>query len=227
VGLRENRSVPFSVTAARGREFQAAIASVVPAMTEIMVETCRRALGCEAFVIRPGITTGMRLGYDDPRQLGADRLANAVAAYERVGDAVIVVDAGTATKVEYVSRAGTFEGGVIAPGPGIAGEALFERAARLSRVELVRPATVIGRTTPAAVQSGLVHGFAALVDGLVRRLWREAGPTGAVLATGGFAGLLATAAETITAIHPFLTLDGVRILYDRNCSTTRDGRLHG
>src|SRR5512135_1992335 len=158
----------------------------------------------------------MPILYDDPQQVGSDRVANAVAAYERTHDTTIVVDCGTATKLEYVTRKGEYVGGVIAPGLGIASDALFERAARLYRVELVRPKHVLGRNTVHAIQSGLVYGYASLVDGLVVRMEKEIGMKARVIATGGFAPLLAPESETIEEVAEFLTLDGLRLIYGRN-----------
>lgn len=193
-----------------------AVSSVVPAMTAIVERLCHDYLDLRPLLIGPGVKTGMPILYDNPRELGADRIVNAVAAYERTHAATIVVDLGTATTFEFVSERGEFVGGVISPGLGVASEALFERAARLYRVELAKPRHVVGHNTVGALQSGLVYGYVALVDGLVRRIQREAGVATRVLATGGFAPLLAPESETIEATDEFLTLDGLRLIFERN-----------
>ncbi len=192
------------------------VSSVVPPTTQVINGWCRTYLGVAPLIVGPGVRTGMPILYDDPQQVGSDRVVNAIAAYERTHDATIVVDCGTATKLEYVTRQGEYVGGVIAPGLGIASDALFERAARLYRVELVRPKHVLGRNTVHAIQSGLVHGYASLVDGLVARMWKEIGVKARVIATGGFASLLAPESETIEEVDEFLTLDGLRLIYGRN-----------
>ncbi len=194
----------------------AAIASVVPPATASLVEACRAYLRLDPLVIGPGIRTGVRILYEDPRELGADRLANAVAAYQCTRGAAIVVDFGTATKFEFVSARGDYVGGAIAPGLGIASEALFSRAARRCPVEREVPGQVVGRTTGEALRAGLLLGHAALVDGMVRRICREQGSPARVIATGGLAARLAPVSETIEEVRPFLTLEGIRILWERN-----------
>jgi len=192
------------------------VSSVVPPATQVIDGWCRMYLGVAPLIVGPGVRTGMPILYDDPQQVGSDRVVNAIAAYERTHDSTIVVDCGTATKLEYVTRKGEYAGGVIAPGLGIASDALFERAARLYRVELVRPKHVLGRNTVHAIQSGLVHGYASLVDGLVARMQKEIGMKARVIATGGFAALLAPESESIEEVDEFLTLDGLRLVYARN-----------
>jgi len=192
------------------------VSSVVPAMTAIVDELCRAYLKQTPLFVGPGVKTGMPILYDDPRQLGTDRIVNAVAAFERTKRATVVVDFGTATKFEYITDRGEYLGGAIAPGLGIAGDALFARAARLYRVELARPKHVVGRNTVTAIQSGLVYGYAAMVDGLVRRIQKEHGVQTHVIATGGFAALVVEASETIDEVDEFLTLDGIRLVYERN-----------
>jgi len=193
-----------------------ALSSVVPPVTAVFDTLCRRLLGIAPLVAGPGVCTGMPILYDDPRQLGTDRIMNAVAAYERTHAATIVVDLGTATKLEYVSDRGEYVGGVIAPGVGIAADALFTHAAKLYRVELARPPQVVGRNMVHAIQSGLVHGYAALVDGLIARMQREVDAAPRVIATGGFARLVAPESARIEAVEEFLTLDGLRLIYERN-----------
>jgi type III pantothenate kinase len=193
-----------------------AISSVVPPTTQVIDAWCRSYLGRAPLVVGPGVRTGMPILYDDPQQVGSDRVANAVAAYERTRDTTIVVDCGTATKLEYVTRKGEYIGGVIAPGLGISGDALFERAARLYRVELMRPKQVLGRNTVHAIQSGLIYGYVSLVDGLVARMQNEIHAKARVIATGGYATLLAPESETIEEVDEFLTLDGLRLIYARN-----------
>jgi len=203
--------------AARGTRLQGAgIASVVPSATTSLVEACRAYLGVDPLVVGPGIRTGIRILYEDPRELGADRLANAVAAYRYTGTATVVVDFGTATKFEFVSARGEYAGGAIAPGLVIASEALFRRAARVFPVELEVPREVLGRNTSAALRAGLLLGHGALVDGMVRRMCREQRTAARVIATGGLAERLTAVSETIEEIRPFLTLEGVRILWERN-----------
>ena len=192
------------------------VSSVVPPLNQVLDAACRTYLRVPPLFIGPGVATGMPVLYDNPHQLGSDRLANAVAAYARTRGATIVVDLGTATKFEYVSAAGAYIGGAIAPGLGIAGDALFERAARLYRVEIAKPERVLGRNTVHAIQSGLVYGYVAMVDGMVRRIRAEHGGAARVVATGGFAPLVATEAACIDEIDEFLTLDGVRLIYARN-----------
>lgn len=192
------------------------IASVVPALTETISTAVRRAFGHEPLVVGPGIKTGMPILYENPRDVGADRIANAVAAYERVHGAVVVVDFGTGTNFDCVSPKGEFLGGIIAPGLQISAEALFSRAARLARIPIQKPPKAIGRNTTQSVQSGIVFGYVGLVDGLVDRVREELGPTTRVLATGGLAALIAPESRTIEEVLPDLTLDGLRILYERN-----------
>jgi len=194
----------------------AVMSCVVPALTATFRELCRKYLGLDLLVIGPGIRTGLSIQYETPHTLGSDRLVNAVAAWERTRGAAIVVDFGTATKIEYVTPRGEYAGGVICPGVRIAAEALFARAARLNQVELRRPRHVVGRTNADAIQSGLFFGHIATVDGLVRRIRREHGVEAPVIATGGLSALLAAESETIGEVDEFLTLDGLRVIYGRN-----------
>jgi len=191
------------------------MASVVPPLTEPIVRTVRRAFGHELIVVGPGIRTGMPILYENPREVGADRIVNAIAAYDRVHAGVIVVDFGTATTFDCVSNRGEYLGGVIAPGIGLSAEALFTRAARLYKTEIVRPPHALGRNTVHSMQSGLVFGYAGLVDGMIERLRAEMGYPCRVLATGGEAQLIRSESKTIDEVEPHLTLDGLRILFER------------
>jgi type III pantothenate kinase len=194
----------------------AAVASVVPTMTETMAELCRKYLHLEPLIVGPGVKTGMPILYDKAQDVGADRIVNAIAAYEITHDATIVVDFGTATVFDYLSARGEYVGGVICPGLIISSEALFARAAKLNPVELAKPKQVVGRNTVNAIQSGLVFGHAALVDGMVERIQRENKAKARVIATGGLSGLIAPETTVIEEVHEYLTLDGLRILYERN-----------
>src|SRR5262245_48364377 len=169
----------------------AALSCVVPALAPTFRALCRTHLGVELLVVEPGVRTGLSMLYETPHTLGSDRLVNAVAAYERTRGATIVVDFGTATKIEYVTPDGAYAGGALCPGVRISSQALFARAARLSAVELRPPPQTVGRTTPQALQSGIMLGHVATADGLVRRIQREQGVTARVIATGGLAFLLA------------------------------------
>ncbi len=194
----------------------AIVASVVPALTEPMLELVRRAFGQEALVVGPGIRTGMAILYENPREVGADRIVNGVAAFERFKSGLIVVDFGTATTFDCVSPKGEYIGGVIAPGIQISADALFARAAKLPRVEITKPPRVVGRNTQNSMQSGIVYGYVGLVDGLVDRLVAELGFPCRVVATGGLARMIAPLSRTIEEVDDELTLTGLRLLYERN-----------
>lgn len=192
------------------------ISSVVPRLTSTYEEIARRVCGRAPMVVGPGLKTGMPIRYDNPHEVGADRIVNGIAAYEALGGPVVVVDFGTATTIDVIDEAGAYLGGAIAPGVETSAEALFTKAARLSKVDLEPPAKVIGTNTRSSVQAGLMLGEAAMVDGLVRRVWAELGTETPVMATGGLAESMAPLCETITAVDPDLTLKGLILVYKRN-----------
>ncbi len=194
----------------------AVIACVVPSLTDAMVRLVHAAFGREAIVVGPGIRTGMAILIENPREVGADRIADAVAGYERAKGGVIVVDFGTSTNFDVVTPKGEYLGGVLAPGLQISADALFSRAAKLPRVEIAKPPRVVGRNTVHAMQSGIVYGYVGLVDGVVERILGELGHPCAVIATGGLASLIAPLSRTIGSVDDELTLVGLRILYERN-----------
>jgi len=192
------------------------LASVVPPLTGKIIEACQTYLRCDPLVVDTGIKTGVRIRYEDPRAVGADRVADAAAVQEFYGGPACVVDFGTATTFDGISREGDYLGGAIAPGIGIAAEALFLRAAKLPRVDLQRPPAAIGRNTVHAMQSGLLFGYAALVEGMVARFRQELGPDMKVIGTGGLAEVVAKETEALKIIAPWLTLDGLRIIWGLN-----------
>ncbi|MDE0886320.1 MAG: type III pantothenate kinase [Myxococcota bacterium] len=192
------------------------LSSVVPPMVPIWERVSTKLFSINALVIGPGIRTGMPVRYENPHEVGADRIVNSVAAYELFGGPIIVVDFGTATTFDCISRKGEYMGGVIAPGIHISMEALFERTAKLHRVEIVRPRTVIGKTTTSALQSGLLFGYAGMVDSMVERILPELGEDARTIATGGMARGIAQESKAIEEVIPFLTLEGLRILFEKN-----------
>jgi type III pantothenate kinase len=210
-----------NLLALRGYSFRdvdaSIVSSTVPQLSEQWALTADRYLDHQMMVVGPTLRTGMPIRYDNPYEVGADRLANAVAAYERIQDACVVVDFGTAITYDVVSAAGEYLGGIITPGAEISIDALYDRAAKLPKVELREPRTLIGKSTVDAIRSGIVHGFAGQVDGIVGRLRRELGSETTVIATGGLAGVLVPfIRETIDDVDDLLTLTGLRLIWERN-----------
>jgi type III pantothenate kinase len=192
------------------------ISSVVPTSTQALREMTRRYFHFDPLVVEPGIKTGVSVLTDNPREVGADRVVNALAAYSKYGGPCVVVDFGTATTYDAVSERGEYLGGAIAPGLGISSAALFAETARLPRVEIVAPRSVIGKNTVDSVQSGLVFGTAAEVDGIVERMQKELGGHATVVATGGLAALVTPYCQRIDHQEPWLTLEGLRLIFERN-----------
>jgi type III pantothenate kinase len=193
-----------------------ALASVVPPLTGRVQQACREYLHQEALVVDTGVKTGIRIRYEDPRQVGADRVCDAVAVMRLYGGPACVVDFGTATTFNAVTKDGEYLGGAITAGVNLAAEALFARAAKLPRIDLQRPPSVIGRNTNHAIQSGLLFGYVSMVEGMVARFRRELGPEMKVIATGGLAETIANETDVIEIIAPWLTLDGLRIIWELN-----------
>jgi type III pantothenate kinase len=197
------------------------ISSVVPPLDSTLRQVCERYFNIKAMFVEPGIKTGMPILVDNPAELGADRLVNGVAAFARYGGPCIVVDFGTATTFDVISAKGEYIGGVIAPGLAISAEALFSRAAKLSRVDVKKPAKVVGTNTVAHIQSGLYYGYIGLVDGILERILNETrhpdSPAPKIVATGGLARLIVDDSRFIDTIDDMLTLDGLRLIYERNC----------
>lgn len=191
------------------------VASVVPPLERLLRQMSERYFGIKVLFIEPGVKTGMPVHYDNPAEVGADRIVNAIAAYERCKQSCIVVDFGTATTFDAISARGEYLGGVIAPGIAISAEALFERAARLPRVEIKRPPHVVGSNTVHSLQSGLFYGYVGLVDGVLERMLGELGPS-RVIATGGIAPFMASGSRFLSEIDEALTLTGLRIVWERN-----------
>ena len=214
-GLMINQLLPF-----RGispNEVQAvAMCSVVPPLTPTFVELCKTYFDVSPLVVGAGTRTGIRILYDNPRDVGADRIVDAAAALNLYGGPAIIVDIGTATVFDAVSKGGEYLGGAIAPGMAIAADALFHSTSQLRRVELVRPPDAIGKNTSHAIQSGLVLGYAEMVKGMVARFDKELGGGSKVIATGGLAGVIEKEANVFDVVNPDLTLAGLRLIYEMN-----------
>ncbi len=217
----EYRMILHDLTAMQGMNVLEAIdgaiiACVVPPLSRPLEDLCVHFLKVNPLFVGPGIKTGMPIRYDNPREVGADRIVNAVAAYERYRSELIAVDFGTATTFDYINAAGEYEGGIIAPGVKIAAEALFQQASKLFRVEFAPPSRVIAKDTASAIQAGIIFGYASLVDGILRRMFDELGSRPKVIATGGLARVIVAETKLVDDIDDDLTMEGLQILYYRN-----------
>ena len=191
------------------------ISSVVPPLLPALERMAREYFAVVPIVVEATLNVGMSILYDDPKEVGADRIVNAVAAHCKYGGPLIVIDFGTATTFEVISERGEYLGGAIVPGIAISIEALFQQAAKLPRIELTKPPSVIGKNTVESMQAGMIYGYAALVDGIVARMAAEMEGTPTVIATGGLAGLVASETTSVTKVDPYLTLEGLKVIYDR------------
>jgi len=192
------------------------ISCVVPPMLNILEPLCEKYFKMKPLIVGPGIKTGMPVYYDNPKEVGADRIVNAVAAHEKYEGSLIIVDFGTATTFDYVTKKGEYMGGCIAPGIVISTEALFERASKLPRVEFSKPKSIIAKDTVSSIQAGIMFGYAGLVDGIVGRMKAEAKSSPAVIATGGVAQIIAPKTKSIDVVDDMLTLEGLKLIYSRN-----------
>ena len=216
----EYASVFLNLLSLKGLAFAdidcAIISSSVPPLVTVFEGLCQRYFEVSPMVVGPGTKTGVRISIDNPREVGADRVVNAAAGHRLYGGPLIVVDFGTATTLDAVSEEGDYLGGAIAPGIGISAEALFEHAAKLPRVELIRPQKAIGRSSVSAMQSGIIFGYVGLIEGIVVRMRKELGGTAKVIATGGLADVICRETDIVDALEPDLTLVGLRLVHELN-----------